>query len=479
MRNNCLTKLVCTIGPASESPEIITKMLLAGMSVARLNFSHGEFSWHGTMIHRLRECAAKVGRPLAILADLPGVKVRVGCMKEEGIQISEGSSIILTTDEIEGDAERIQISLKKLPSSLKPGRNIFINDGIVHLEIEKVEDNDVHCRVIVGGELRSRKGVNLPGVDLDTDALTAYDKKCLKFALNEGVDAIGQSFVTSAQDIECLRNAAAEMGFSPFIIAKIERCQALEAMETIMYAADGIMIARGDLGVEIPLETIALAQKKLIYHANLLGKPIITATHMLDSMTNRLRPTRAEVSDVANAIMDGTDAVMLSEESAMGSYPVEAVAMLAKIAEATEAERPMECPWESLVDKGVKIDSAYVDYISRNVNHAVDHLQPTAVIVPTSSGHTARMVSRFKLPLWIAAITPSPRVSQGLMFSYGVEPVLTQDGIQDWTEFSKNWMMSLKGNSSGLGILLQGPSPSHPDTNPSMELILPDKNSTQ
>lgn len=475
MRNDFLTKLVCTIGPASESPEVITEMLQAGMGVARLNFSHGEFAWHGTMIRRLRECAAKVGRQIAILADLPGVKVRVGCMKEEAVQITEGATFILTTDEIEGDENRVQISLKTLPSNLKPGMNVFINDGIIHLEIEKIEKKDLVCKVLVGGELRSRKGVNIPGVDLDTDALTEYDRKCLKFALNEGVDAIGQSFVASTKDIECLRNAAAEMGFSPFIIAKIERCQALEDMEAIMYASDGIMIARGDLGVEIPLETIALVQKELIYHANLLGKPIITATHMLDSMTSRLRPTRAEVSDVANAILDGTDAVMLSEESAMGDYPVEAVQMLAKIAQATEKKRPMECPWESLVDKGVKIDSAYVDYISRNVNHAVDHLQPAAVIVPTSSGYTARMVSRFKLPLWIAAVTPSPRVSQGLLFSYGVEPLLTQEGVQDWTQFSKEWIASLNGKENGLGILLQGPSPSHPSTNPSMELILPDK----
>ncbi|HNZ47876.1 MAG TPA: pyruvate kinase [Candidatus Hydrogenedentes bacterium] len=475
MRTNCFTKLVCTIGPASESPEVITEMLLAGMSVARLNFSHGEFDWHGTMIRRLRECAAKVGRSLAILADLPGVKIRVGCMKEEGVQIVEGSTLILTTEEVEGDTKRIQISLKKLPSTLKPGDQVFINDGIIHLEIMEIEGNEARCRVLVGGELRSRKGINLPGIDLDIDAITEQDLKCLKFALNQGVDAIGQSFVTSAKDVECLRNAAAAMGFSPFIIAKIERSQALEAMEAIMYAADGIMIGRGDLGVEIPLETIALAQKELIYRANLLGKPIITATHMLDSMTCRLRPTRAEVSDVANAILDGTDAVMLSEESATGSYPVEAVTMLSKIAVATEASRPKECPWEHLIDRGVRKDTAFVDYISRNVNHAVDHLQPDAVVVPTSSGYTARMVSRFKLPLWIAAVTPSPRVSQGLIFSYGVEPVLTQESITDWTAFSKEWIKSLNAQKNGLGILLQGPSPSHPETNPSMEIILPDK----
>jgi len=467
------TKIVCTIGPASESPDVMAQLLRAGMNIARLNFSHGEFSWHKAVIERLRDAARQEGRRLAIMADLPGPKIRVGQLVEEPISLTQGDTLTLTTEEIVGDRRRVHVSLPTLPQSVKRGDHLFINDGIIHLEVVSVSGNDVVCRLLVGGDLRSRKGVNLPGIDLGISAFTEHDHACLRFALENGVDAVSQSFVSGPADIEAVRQASAAVGRKPFIIAKIERSQALACTEAIMKAADGVMIARGDLGVEIPLETIALVQKQLTNQANRLGKPVITATHMLDSMVTRLRPTRAEVTDVANAILDGTDAVMLSEESAMGKFPVEAVAMLSRIASATEPHRPSVTPWEVEDRYEGGQDKHLTDFISRSVNHTVDILQPVAAIVPTTSGHTARMISRFKLPVWIAAVSPDPVVCQGLQFSYGVYPCQEDTEGKDWNAFCRRWMQDQGLSEKGLAVLLQGPSPTHPNANPSLELITP------
>lgn len=469
------TKIICTIGPASESPEVMAQLLRAGMNIARLNFSHGEFSWHKTVIERLRAAAKQEGRRLAIMADLPGPKIRVGQLFEEPVPLSQGDTLTLTTEEIIGDRKRVHVSLPTLPQSVKPGDHLFINDGIIHLEVMTVRGADVVCRLLVGGDLRSRKGVNLPGIELGISAFTEHDHACLKFALENGVDAVSQSFVAGPADVQAVRHAAALLGRHPFIIAKIERSQALACSEAIMKAADGVMIARGDLGVEIPLETIAIIQKQLTNQANRLGKPVITATHMLDSMVTRLRPTRAEVTDVANAILDGTDAVMLSEESAMGKFPVEAVAMLSGIAGATEPHRPSVTPWEAQdIYEGAQ-DGHLTDFMSRSVNHTVDTLQPTAVIVPTTSGHTARMISRFKIPVWIAAVSPDETVCQGLQFSYGVHPCQEDTEGHDWNAFCRRWMRDHGLAENGLTILIQGPSPLHPEANPSLEIITPVK----
>jgi pyruvate kinase len=322
------TKLVCTIGPASESPEILRQMLNAGMTIARLNFSHGDFSGHKAMIDKLRQTTTTDGKHVTILADLPGPKMRVGQLAEEPIELQSGDAFTLTTDEIIGDRQRVSVSFPRLPAVVKPGDHLFLNDGIIQLEVVKVVGHEVECRVFVGGELRSRKGLNLPGIALGVSAFTEHDHDCLKFALENGVHAISQSFVETRADVEAVREAAAALGHHPFIIAKIERAGALAHIDEILEAADGIMIARGDLGVETPLEGIAVIQKQLIRKANLLGKPAITATQMLESMVDHFRPTRAESTDVANAILDGTDCVMLSEESAMGKFPVQAVRML-------------------------------------------------------------------------------------------------------------------------------------------------------
>ncbi|RPJ72906.1 MAG: pyruvate kinase, partial [Desulfobacteraceae bacterium] len=333
------TKIVATIGPASDSPEVLRKLLVAGMNVARLNFSHGDFSGHSGTIKRLRDAALAVGKPLSIMGDLPGPKMRIGKLAEEPVQLMPGETITLTTEEILGTRQRVSVSFPGLPAAVQPGDLLFLNDGYIELEVVKVSAADVVCRVEVGGELRSRKGLNLPGIELGISAFTDHDRKCLEFCKRYGVDAISQSFVDRPSDITDVRSAAADMGYQPLILAKIERSNALDRIAEIIDAADGIMVARGDLGVEIPIEEMAVTQKRLMRLGNMKCKPVITATQMLESMINNRLPTRAEATDVANAILDGTDAVMLSGESAVGRYPADAVAMLVRIAVATERHR--------------------------------------------------------------------------------------------------------------------------------------------
>jgi pyruvate kinase len=464
------TKLVCTIGPASESPEILLQMLHAGMNIARLNFSHGDFAWHGTAIDNLRSAALTAGKRVTIMADLPGPKIRIGQLAQEPIELKRHDAFTLTTNETLGDLHRVFVSFPRLPAVVKPGDHLFLNDGIIELEVVKVTGNDVECRVLVGGELGSRKGLNLPGIDLGISAFTKLDHDCLRFALGKGVDAISQSFIETPADVEAVRKAAAELGHHPFIIAKIERAGALAHVDEILKASDGIMIARGDLGVETPIEKIAVVQKQLIGKANTAGKPVITATQMLESMVDHYRPTRAEATDVANAILDGTDCVMLSEESAMGRFPVEAVNMLARIAVATEPYRTDVRATEPFADYDRDGDVRLVDFISRNVQRTVAYLAPTAVIIPTATGCTARMVSRFKLPVWIVAVSPGETTCHGLQFSYGVSPIHTPEPPRDWKEFAERWVES-EGLARGLVVLTEGPSPHNPRMNPRVEII--------
>jgi len=464
------TKIVCTIGPASESYEILKQMLSAGMNIARLNFSHGEFSGHKAVIDSLRRAALETGRSVTIMADLPGPKMRIGQLAEEPIELCRNNAFTLTITDTVGDRQHAFVNFPRLPEVVKKGDILFLNDGIIHLEVEQVNGADVLCRVQVGGELRSRKGLNLPGIDLGVSAFTAHDRDCLKFALENGVDAVSQSFVETSADIDEVRSAAEELGYHPFIIAKIERAGALDHVDEILKAADGIMVARGDLGVETPLERIAVIQKQLISRANRLGKPVITATQMLESMVDHYRPTRAETTDVANAILDGTDCVMLSEESAMGKYPVESVAMLAGIATETEPFRTDVGIRDVFADYHPDNDAHLVGLISRNVRQTVAHLTPKAVIVPTTTGFTARMISRFKLPVWIAAVSQEEAICRGLQFSYGVSPVHTSEHPDDWNIFARSWV-----NSSGLPeelvVLTAGSSLCNPHTNPRLEII--------
>ena len=464
------TKIVCTIGPASESPETMGRMIQAGMNVARLNFSHGDFPGHKKVIENLREAARTAGRRLAILADLPGPKIRIGHFSKEPIELKPGDLFTLTAEEITGDAQRVSVSFPTLPQSVKRGDPVFLNDGFIQLEVMNVQGKEVRCRVVVGGELRSRKGLNLPGINLGITAFTDHDLRCLQFALENGADAVSQSFVESGKDIRNVRQAAASLGVHPFIIAKIERSRALANIDEILEEADGIMIARGDLGVEIPIEQIALVQKKLMRKANLLGKPVITATQMLESMTDNRRPTRAEATDVANAILDGTDCVMLSGESAMGKYPVESAAMLGKIAAAIEPYRPAYDVRETLRGIGQEGRISLTDLIALSVETTLERISPAAVFVPTHSGATARSIARFRPPVWITAVSSQESTCQRLQFSFGVYPMCEPEHPDDWNAYVRKWMKD-HGVEGNLVVLTEGPSAKHPEANNRMEII--------
>ncbi len=449
---------------------MLEKLIRAGLNIARLNFSHGDFSGHETRIASIRAAEQRAGTKVTIMADLPGPKMRLGKIDPEPIKLRVGDTFSLTSEDIVGTASRVSMSFASLPQVMKPGNRLFLNDGLVQLEVIKVQQNDVICRVIVGGELRSRKGLNLPGINLGISAFTEHDRRCLEFALTHGVDALSQSFVETAADIEAVRSAAVSLGKTPFIIAKIERAGALEHYDQILKAADGIMVARGDLGVEVPIEQIALTQKQLIAKANRAGKPVITATQMLESMVSSRLPTRAEATDVANAILDGTDCVMLSAESAMGEYPVEAVTMLAKIAEATEAGRPLPyCRGANLLCDSSKPSNA-AEAMGELVEHALHTAPCAAVIVPTRTGTTARMISRFKPQVWIAAVSSNPAVCRGLAFSYGVEAVFLQQDPADWCSFTKDWLSKNKVPGH-IAMLSAGPSEKHPQANHRIEFI--------
>jgi pyruvate kinase len=467
---NKKTKIVATIGPASETPEMLERLIRAGLNVARLNFSHGDLSGHAQRIKRIRSAAEAVGRRVAVMADLPGPKMRIGKIEPEPIQLHSGESFILTAEEITGTPQRVSVSFKDLPKVVKPGDRLFLNDGLVQLTVAHVLGSEVHCKVSVGGELRSKKGLNLPGIALGISAFTPQDQICLEFALHHGVDAVSQSFVESGSDIEAVRAAAEAAGKRPFIVAKIERLDAIKHFDQILNATDGIMLARGDLGVEVPIEEMAILQKQLIARARIAGKPVITATQMLESMVASRLPTRAEATDVANAILDGTDAVMLSGESAIGKYPEEAVAMLAKIAAYTESQRPPVRLAEvrSRLRQGPPDTAA--DAIASVVETALDIIPCAAAFVPTRTGTTARMISRLSPPQWIVALSRDPAVCQGLAFSYGVEPLELVEDPKNWRDFAQAWLQENRV-SGPIALLVAGPSRRNPEANYRLEFL--------
>jgi pyruvate kinase len=463
------TKIIATIGPASDNVETLVQLIKAGMNIARLNFSHGTFSLHRQTIVRIREAARICGCRITIMADLPGPKMRIGTIANEPVLLSSGNIFTLTTEEITGDDRRVSVTYQDLPQAVKAGDILYLDDGLIQLSVDSVQGQEVRCVVKVGGRLRSRKGLNLPGIDLGISAFTAHDRKCLKFALRHGVDAVSQSFVASEADLRDVRETARSLGYFPFIIAKIERSAALDHLDTILLAADGLMIARGDLGVEIPIEEIAITQKKIMAHAQRAGKPVITATQMLESMITNRRPTRAEATDVANAILDGTDCIMLSAESAMGAYPVEAVAMLASIGTSIENFRP-DCPLKRQLVLDSDWKKAATGLIALAVDATIERIEPAFLIIPTQSGASARNIARFRHKVWTFAISSSARTCQELLFSYGVHPLAADPMPEEWNRYAEELQQrfELPGEFS---ILTEGPSPRHPDTNHRMELL--------
>jgi pyruvate kinase len=464
------TKIVCTIGPASDRPETLEQMIEAGLNIARLNFSHGDQAYHREVISRIRAAAEATGKAVTIMGDLPGPKMRIGDVAGEPHELQTGDLLTLTTEDGPGCRERVSVSFASLPEAVSPGDTLSINDGFIQLRVDAVTGREVRCRVVVGGELRSRKGLNLPGIDLGISAFTDEDREWVRFSAELGVDALSQSFVAAAADISRARETAQALDYRPFLIAKVERREALENLDSILDVADGIMVARGDLGVEIPIEQIAVAQKHVMEKANRLGKPVITATQMLESMVTQRRPTRAEATDVANAILDGTDCVMLSAESAVGRYPVAAVAMLTHIARITEpynAERRLQDALMNLDGTG---QIATVDLIALSVAHNVRRSRPAALLVPTLSGATARRISRFRLPVWLTAFSPHPATCRGLQFSYGVQPVHVDQDRPDWNAFARHWLAE-RGMVGGFAFLTQGPSDQNPCGNHRMEVL--------
>ena len=449
------TKIVCTIGPASESQETLERLINSGMNVARLNFAHGDFESHAQVIKNIRAAVTVTGRRVAIMGDLPGPKMRIGRLAQEPVELVRGQAIILQTEEIVGDSQRVSLSFKGLPKAVKPGNEIYVNDGLIQLQVDKVEGDEVRCQVQAGGELRSFKGVNFPGIDLGISAFTQHDREFLSFAADQKLDAVSQSFVQGPEDIRAVREAARELDYQPFIVAKIERAQALPNLDAILEATDGIMVARGDLGVEIPIEEIAATQKRMIRRANLFGRPVITATQMLESMTVHPRPTRAEVTDVANAILDGTDCVMLSGETAMGRFPVEAAATMSRVAQVTEPQVGVPDVARLLRAAKASGEISKEDLISLSIYLTVEIAGPVAVMTPTLSGATARRLGRFRLPVWIVAVSPNEATCQGLQFSYGVQAVHELERPESWQAYARCWLAE-HGLSEGLAILTHG-----------------------
>ncbi|HKM43365.1 MAG TPA: pyruvate kinase [Limnochordia bacterium] len=414
------TKIVCTIGPASESPETIRALLRAGMNVARLNFSHGALDEHLQRMTNLREAAQELGANLALLLDIQGPKIRVGRLKDGPIELIPGQEYTLTVEPYQGDETKIFVDYRHLNRDLRPGSVVYIDDGLLELRVQRIQGPDVICQVVVGGELSSRKGLSLPGVDVDLPAITKEDEDHIRFGVQHGVDFIAASFVRKGEHVRAVWEMIEAAGGNQHIIAKIESNAGLRNIDEIIEAADGIMVARGDLGVEIATEEVPLAQRMLIRKCNRAGKPVITATQMLDSMIRNPRPTRAEVTDVSNAIFEGTDCVMLSGETAMGRYPVRAVQVMDKIA----------CRMEQVIDyasvlreKANEARSEIDQAVTLAACQVTNDLHLDTMICATFSGATARSLSQKRPEATILAISQNQHVVRQLAMSWGVVAV--------------------------------------------------------
>jgi pyruvate kinase len=418
------TKIVCTIGPSSNSDTVVTALVANGMSVARLNFSHGTHENHGAMIGMIRQASAAAGRPVAILQDLCGPKIRVGKLPDAGIRLSPGQSLILTVDKRPARENRVPVTYHALPSQVKPGDRILLADGMMDLTVERTTPNEIVCTVVTGGILTSNKGINLPSSSLDIPAITEKDRRDLIFGLEMDVDYVALSFVRTAADIHAVKKMIRRQGKKTPVIAKIEKHEALDHIDAILEAADGIMVARGDLGVEIPLERVPYIQKQLVRKANMAGKPVVIATQMLRSMVESPRPTRAEATDVANGVLDGADAVMLSEETASGEYPAEAVRFMARIAASAEEKFPHEKYLEMLPKDGTAEAVSYAaSILARNLNAG-------AIVATTRSGSTASHISRYRPAQPIIALSPDQQTVRRLALLWGCIPFFLQE-IED------------------------------------------------
>jgi pyruvate kinase len=420
------TKIVCTIGPASRSPEMLRELVRSGMNVARLNFSHGDLNVHAENVARIHRASEELDRPVAILMDLQGPKLRVGEMEGNGVVLSQGEQVTLTTRPILGHSGEIPVQYQSLPQLAERGDRILMDDGLLEVIVLGVDATEIHTKVVTGGLLTSNKGMNLPHAHSSISAITEKDRSDLEFAVAHQADWIALSFVRTAKEVLDLRTLIAgesSLGRPIPVIAKIEKPEAVENIDAIIEAANGIMVARGDLGIESAPEGVPLIQKMIIKKCNDAGVPVITATQMLDSMIRNPRPTRAEASDVANAILDGTDALMLSGETAAGEYPLQSLQTMVRIAQRTEADifhmhssLPVRPPQTRDIAEAV----------SHSACETARHLDATAIITPTASGHTARMVAKYRPPMPIIAVTPSPGTRRRICLLWGVHPLLAK-----------------------------------------------------
>ena len=416
------TKIVCTIGPATSSPEMIEKLIKAGMNVARLNFSHGSYEEHLERIKFIRSLSDKLGKTVGILQDLSGPKIRIGRIENSPVRVEPGARFTFSTREVAGDAKQVNLPFPKLPSQLKRGQMIYLDDAKLELKVISTSDTEIVTKVVIGGELSSNKGFTVPGASYDVPGVTEKDKADLRWGLEHGVDWVASSFVRGQDDIVPLRKIMREADRRVPVIAKIERREAVKNIQSIIEAYDGIMVARGDLGIELPIDEVPVIQKNIIRRCNRAGKPVITATQMLDSMMTNPRPTRAEVTDVANAIIDGTDATMLSGETAAGQFPLESVQMMDRIARTTEKSLvkmiARDLQSRAIIDVTEAIGEAAVNLAS--------DLRVPAIITCTFGGTTARLVSKFRPEARIVAAASNDETARRLTLSWGVHPIFVE-----------------------------------------------------
>ena len=414
------TKIVCTIGPATGSAAAIERLILAGMNIARLNLSHGMHREHGRYIQIIRRVSQRLGIDVAILMDLPGPKYRTGKLKGGQILLKNRAQVVLTTRQVAGDTGLIPVNLPHLPSEVKAGDLVLLDDGAIQLKVLEANGTEVRCRVIAGGVLTEGRGMVVPGMRISGPFVTDSLEKNLLFAISKQPEYIALSFVSSADDVKAVKDILRKNGADIPIIAKIERGDAVSKFDGILAASDSVMVARGDLGVDIPLERVPMVQKEIIQKCNLAGKPVIIATQMLESMINAARPTRAEVTDIANAIFDGTDATMLSAETSIGRYPVQAVTFMARIAQEAESKLPYD---RILLERGRQLEHKTDELISYSACHTAYSLEAKAIVAFTQSGSTAGRVSKYRPRVPILAITPDCNVCRRLLLRWGVYPI--------------------------------------------------------
>ncbi|MCI0398702.1 MAG: pyruvate kinase [Chloroflexi bacterium] len=447
------TKIVATIGPASNNIETIRRMLRAGMNVARVNFSHGDHETHAQTVRTLREAAAAENRVLAILGDLQGPKLRLGYIKAGGIQLATGDEVVLTPHR--GQPAMLHLPHPDLIKAVEPGARLVVGDGEVEMVVTEKQADTLRCKVTVAGLLEARKGISAPGTSLPIPSVTAKDRADMRFICELDLDFVALSFVRSAADIRELRQLMTTWDRQPPIIAKIEKTEAIDHLEEILEAADGVMVARGDLGIELPPQEVPLVQKRIIKACNAVGKPVITATQMLQSMVDHPRPTRAEASDVANAILDGTDAVMLSQETASGKYPVESVLMMKQIGEITEREFPYDL-WRVKRQQSMRGGANVTEAISAASCAVAEEVKAQAIVSTTMTGYTARQIARHRPFIQVMAVSPVPEIQRQLALVWGVECLLVPKFFKDTDDMLKQTIEAIKplGLKSGDRIVI-------------------------